>query len=198
MICQRCQKAQATVHIDEVKAFHGPGAPGNEVEQHHLCEECAQDAQLPHVPVPQKTMDEVWKLLQKSARSAQKKRGSQEVPTCQSCGLTLEHLRRKGRVGCENCYVTFSQYLGGLLERMHGSVEHVGRTPGVDAATLDRARAMESAQNELERAVEAEDFERAAELRDRLQKLAQETSEHQDSMEAHRECTPEDDGAARA
>lgn len=198
MICQRCQKAQATVHIDEVKAFHGPGAPGNEVEQHHLCEECAQDAQLPNVPAPQKTMDEVWKLLQKSASHAQKKRGTQEVPTCGSCGMTLEQLRRKGRVGCEDCYVKFNQYLTGLLERMHGSVEHVGRTPGVDAASLDRTRAMESAQDELERAVEAEDFERAAELRDRLQKLSEEKSQQQDSVEVHRERAPEDGGAAHA
>ncbi len=198
MICQRCQKAQATVHIDEVKAFHGPGAAGNEVEQHHLCEECAQDAQLPHVPVPQKTMDEVWKLLQKSARNAQKKRGAQDVPTCDCCGLTLEQLRRKGRVGCEGCYSTFSQYLGGLLERMHGSVEHVGRTPGVDAATADRDRAIETAQNELDRAVEAEDFERAAELRDQLQKLAAEVSDQQRAAAPGLQRTPEDDGAAHA
>ena len=198
MICQRCQKAQATVHIDEVKAFHGPGAAGNDVEQHHLCEECAQDAQLPQVPVPQKTMDEVWKLLQKSARNAQKKRNAQEIPTCGCCGMTLEQLRRKGRVGCEGCYSTFSQYLSGLLERMHGSVEHVGRTPGVDAATADRERAIESAQCELDRAVEAEDFERAAELRDRLQKLASEAMGETAASAVDLERTPEDDGAAHA
>ena len=134
MLCQRCQNAQATVHIDEVNSFKGAGHSENEVEEHHLCEQCAQEAEIPHIAVQQKTMDEVWKLLQMSAMKAQKKETPKKTLTCVGCGTTLEQLRRKGRVGCQTCYTTFSQYLQGLLERMHGSTHHVGRVPGVNSS----------------------------------------------------------------
>lgn len=176
MICQHCKKAPATVQVDEVKAFECHGSDANEVEQHFLCEECAQAAQLPHAGVPHKTMDEVWKLLQKSAQSARERKSAEPVPSCGTCGLSLEHLRRKGRVGCEDCYSTFDQYLEGLLERMHGAAEHVGRVPGVDAAAVQRRREMDEAREALEEAVAAEEFERAAELRDRLAELTAEES----------------------
>lgn len=177
MICQHCKKAQATVRVDDVKAFQHHGAEGNEVEQHVLCETCAQTLQLPSLGVPQQAKDEVWKLLQKSAANARERKSAKPVPTCGGCGLTLEQLRRKGRIGCEECYQSFAQYLEGLLERMHGSCEHRGRTPGVDPAEAQRKHEMEEAKVALEEAVAAEDFERAAELRDRLNALIAEGGE---------------------
>ena len=173
MLCQQCQKAQATVHIDEVSSFHGPGAPENEVDQHHLCETCAQAVDLPNIAVQQTTMDEVWKLLQISALKSGKKQ-ARATRTCETCKTTEEQLKRKGRVGCQDCYETFSDYLDGLLERMHGATQHEGRIPGVDVDVSRRQRAIADAQSELDRAVEEEDFERAAELRDELQRLAAE------------------------
>ena len=189
MICQHCQKAPATVRVDDVKAFEHHGAEGNEVEQHLLCEMCAQALQLPTLGVPQHAKDEVWKLLQKSAASARERKSAKPVPTCGGCGLTLEQLRRKGRIGCEECYRSFEQYLEGLLERMHGSCEHRGRTPGVDPTEARRKREIEEAQVALEEAVAAEEFERAAELRDRLSALSADEGEPR---------APEDGGAQLA
>lgn len=194
MLCQRCQNAQATVHIDEVNTFKGAGHPGNEVDEHHLCEQCAQEAEIPHIAVQQKTMDEVWKLLQMSAMKAQKKEAPKKTLTCGGCGTTLEQLRRKGRVGCQTCYTTFAQYLEGLLERMHGSTHHVGRLPGVDNEELERQRQIEAAQADLERAISEEKFERAAELRDQLNVLTRSTAEGSCAGEADRE----DDSASAA
>lgn len=180
MICERCQKNPATVHVDEVQAFFGPGHEQNVVEEHHLCEVCSQEGQYPHSPGPQKTMDEVWKLLQMSAIKSHKKAAPPAL-TCETCGTTLEHLRRKGRVGCQACYTTFAQYLEGLLERMHGSVEHVGRLPGVDEEAAQRRREIETTQSELDEAVQTENFERAAELRDELERLSSHRSTAADS-----------------
>ncbi len=173
MLCQKCQNAQATVHIDEVKAFEAPGHPGNHVDEHHLCEQCAQEAEIPHIAVQQKSMDEVWKLLQMSAMNAPTKEAPRKTLTCSGCNTTLEQLRRKGRLGCQACYTTFAQYLQGLLERMHGSTSHVGRLPGVDGQELARLRQIEEAQKDLERAISEEAFERAAELRDQLNRLTE-------------------------
>ncbi|MBL6755962.1 MAG: UvrB/UvrC motif-containing protein [Planctomycetes bacterium] len=173
MLCQQCQKSNATVHIDEVHTFLGPGESGNQVEQHHLCETCAQAMELPGSEVQQKPMDEVWKLLQMSALKG-KKQAPKNVRRCPSCGTTEDSLRRKGRLGCSECYEVFSDYLEGLLERMHGASTHSGRVPGQCPETTKRQRRIEQAQSELDRAVKDEDFERAAELRDEVQRLTQE------------------------
>ncbi len=194
MLCQKCQNAQATVHIDEVKAFEGPGHPGNEVDEHHLCEQCAQEAEIPHIAAQHKSMDEVWKLLQMSAMKAQTKEAPRKTLTCSGCNTTLEQLRRKGRLGCQACYTTFAQYLQGLLERMHGSTSHVGRVPGVDGQEIARRRQIEEAQKDLELAISEEAFERAAELRDRLSQLIESAAEATaDETAAPRR---EDDGAS--
>ncbi len=175
MLCQQCQKSNATVHIDEVQTFLGPGETGNQVEQHHLCETCAQAMELPGSEVQHKPMDEVWKLLQMSALKG-KKQAPKNVRRCPACGTTEESLRRKGRLGCSECYETFSEYLEGLLERMHGASTHSGRVPGQCPETSRRQRRVAEAQGELDRAVQEEDFERAAELRDEVQRLTDELS----------------------
>lgn len=169
MLCSRCEKEDATVHIDEVAAFVAPGHPENEVKVHHLCEVCAQKAGLPtQKPVQKHAMDEIWKILQLSAKKSQPRRPTR---TCKGCGTTLEELRRRGRVGCQQCYDTFGDYLGELLERMHGAAEHVGRVPGVDERTVERARRSEELKTALERAIADEAFEEAARLRDELARL---------------------------
>lgn len=168
MLCQRCEKQPATVHIDEVRTFVSPGHGSNDVSTHHLCEVCAHKLGLPGQQMSvQSAIDEVWKLLQISAVKATKKK-----PTlaCDGCGMTLEELRRRGRVGCQRCYDTFSEYLGDLLERMHGAGEHVGRLPGVDERVVERTRRLAELRASLARAVAAEAFEEAARLRDELQR----------------------------
>jgi len=166
MLCQRCEKETATVHIDEVRVFVSPGHTSNDVATHHLCEVCAQKAGLPSQQVQVKaTIDEVWKLLQLSAVKATKKKPSR---ACEGCGTTLDELRRRGRVGCQRCYDTFQDYLGELLERMHGADHHVGHVPGVDDRAAERERRLEDLRAALARAVAAEEFEEAARLRDEL------------------------------
>jgi len=169
MLCQRCEKESASVHIDEVRAFVSPGHASNDIATHHLCEVCAQKAGLPSQQVQAKaTIDEVWKLLQLSAVTATKRK---PTVACGECGTTLDELRRRGRVGCQQCYDTFAEYLGELLERMHGSAQHVGRIPGTDERTVERTRRIDEVRTQLARAIADEAFEDAARLRDELQGL---------------------------
>lgn len=166
MLCQRCEKEPASVHIDEVRAFVSPGHAANEIKTQHLCEVCAQKAGLPTQQVQVKaTIDEVWKLLQLSAVKATKRRPTR---ACDGCGTTLDELRRRGRIGCQRCYETFADYLGELLERMHGATQHVGRLPGVDERNVERTRRIEELRSSLAHAIADEAFEEAARLRDEL------------------------------
>ncbi|MAF66301.1 MAG: hypothetical protein CMJ84_11675 [Planctomycetes bacterium] len=174
MICQHCHKNAASVHVTEVLDPTPSEQDGEEEQQpqvieRHLCELCAQTADLPHAPVQaqKKTMADIWKLLQVSAQQ------SKQVPevTCVECGMTLSEFRQKGRLGCPADYELFAPHVGELLERVHGSREHVGRLPGLSEEELDRLRKLEQLRMELESAVREEDYENAARLRDEIRIL---------------------------
>jgi protein arginine kinase activator len=191
MICQNCLKNAATVHVTEISTAASPGetptptsapnagtpgeAPSHVTEQ-HLCEVCAQTLDLPHAPALQKAQLDIWKLLQITAKQTRRK----GTPTCGGCGLQLEEFRRKGRLGCPQCYEAFAAHLGEVLERVHGARQHVGRLPGTDAAippapvdalALEREQRLVDLRQKLEIAIREEAYENAARLRDELKQL---------------------------
>ena len=89
---------------------------------------------------------------------------------CESCGATLRDFRETGRVGCAECYLAFDAPLRELLRRLHGSTHHTGMryAAGVAPQQLEPNRTALELREQLRRAVESEQFELAAELRDRL------------------------------
>ena len=176
MICQNCLKNAATVHVTEIATPTAPAVEGGasqepgaapQVSEQHLCEICAQTLDLPHAPALQKAQLDIWKLLQITAKQTRRK----GTPTCGGCGLQLEEFRRKGRLGCPQCYDAFAAHLGEVFERVHGARQHVGRAPGLDAEALQRLQRRSQLQRELEAAVRDEAYEQAARLRDELKTL---------------------------
>ncbi len=90
---------------------------------------------------------------------------------CPSCGATLRDFRETGRVGCAECYRAFDAPLRELLRRLHGSTHHTGRRyQGTEMASVvtPPEEAARELREQLRRAIEAEQFELAAELRDQL------------------------------
>jgi protein arginine kinase len=96
--------------------------------------------------------------------------GSGQV-ACQGCGLELAALRREGRLGCARCAEDFSEEIAKSMGKRTGfdpesdspafpptSARTVPQA-GVEASTLRR---------ELEAALQSEDYERAATIRDEL------------------------------
>jgi protein arginine kinase activator len=93
---------------------------------------------------------------------------------CPRCGATIQDFRETGRLGCANCYTTFGEPLRELLRRLHGSAHHTGaryvppRAAHPEPKTPDQAVEL---RERLRRAIEAEEFELAAQLRDRLKEV---------------------------
>ncbi|MFT5052895.1 MAG: protein arginine kinase activator [Chlamydiales bacterium] len=167
MICKNCQKNVATVHLTDILEEETPGERP-QVEERHLCEICAQALHLPHASPQPKSMADIWKLLHKSAQKARKRR---PTLSCKECETTLEELRQRGRLGCATCYEVFAGYLDELLERMHGAREHCGRLPGLAQASVERREEIRGLNRELEQAIDAEAYELAAGIRDKLKGL---------------------------
>ena len=89
---------------------------------------------------------------------------------CPGCGATLKDFRETGRVGCAECYTEFDPPLRELLRRLHGSTHHTGMRFVLQGTATTEAPGPSAPElrEQLRRAVEAEQFERAAELRDQL------------------------------
>jgi protein arginine kinase activator len=158
MLCQQCKKNPATVHLtDLVKG---------EKREKHLCEQCAASE---GVTVKQHvSINEVLNSFLMSQS------GVQELTKlrCPDCGISFVEFRNQGLLGCPNDYDVFGEALGGLIERAQdGSTHHTGKQPG-EVVETDPARQQRlTLQRELRTAVEREDYERAAQLRDQLSEL---------------------------
>lgn len=159
MRCQSCDKNEAVIHHTKVV--------NNEMQVQHLCHSCAMDQGI-DATAPQASAPLVDFLAQIGKGVAE------EAATggCPSCGMTQAQLKQLGRLGCANCYAHFDQHLRNLLRRLHGGTQHMGKLSATpDSDEVDRKAQVQSLRRSLQRAVDAEDFEHAAALRDQIRRL---------------------------
>lgn len=156
--CQKCGKRPATTHIMQTIG-------GNTVEL-NLCQTCA--AKLGYSGLSGFSVNELFGSL--FGEGVQPKSKTPQV-RCPSCGCTFQEISRTGKVGCAKCYEVFYNRLLPNLERIHGKVQHVGKLPAEADTALKAKREEEELQRKLREAVEKQDFEQAAVLRDRLKEL---------------------------
>ena len=95
---------------------------------------------------------------------------------CPVCGFTQSDFKKTGRLGCSECYMTFAEGLGSLLKAMHKGTEHVGKLPERAQRAMALSQRMRALTENLQKAVEAENYETAASLRDQIKQLESERS----------------------
>jgi protein arginine kinase activator len=159
MLCENCGENNAKVHYTQIEK--------NEMHTFHLCEQCAAAKGLqPGVNVGNFPLTDF--LAQMSKAGAE----SAATAPCAFCGLTLEDFKKTGRLGCSHCYVSFETHLSGLLRRLHGGTQHVGKVylPPDPSSSAQQER-LAGLRRKLDRAVQSEDFERAAQIRDMIRTL---------------------------
>jgi protein arginine kinase activator len=159
MKCDNC-KNQATVHLTEIKN-------GKKLEK-HLCEQCA--AQQEGVPVKPHTP--INELLTNFVLAHSGQLAKETSTSCEACGISWAEFRQHGLLGCEHDYTTFEKDLTPLVQRAHeNATHHLGKVPtrrGGSGVPAKRQIDLAKLRKELQRAVESEDYERAAKLRDQI------------------------------
>lgn len=158
MICDNCKERDAVVHLTRIV--------DNAVTQLHLCEKCAAAKGVETtVAVAQHPLGDILQAVQQQASTT-----SEDAAACSFCGATARDFRATGRLGCPHCYDAMEKSLRELLRRLHGSSRHVGQrynAPVTHVAT-PKPDSIHDLRDRLQRAVETEQFELAAELRDRI------------------------------
>ena len=165
MVCDICKQHQATVHLTEIV--------DEQMSELHLCETCANQkgAQMESHFGLADLLAGLADFGKPAAVGAPLEEG--EVKTCETCGMSYEDFKKVGRLGCSECYTTFRKSLSTLLRRIHGSTSHVGKVPlSLSGSTTVKGRnELQELKRRLQRAIEGEDFEEAAKIRDRLREL---------------------------
>lgn len=162
MLCQHCGKNTATTHIKTV--ING------KVTEQNLCGYCAAKGGFSSFsggPITSLLSSMLGNSLQSQVSSLEK--------TCSCCGSTFANIAETGKVGCAECYKTFSDELLVYLKRIHGSINHNGKTPGskelVVRETTDQITELKI---KLANLVSLEKYEEAAVVRDQIKKLEEE------------------------
>ena len=162
-ICDICGEPGAVVHLTQVV--------NNETKTSHLCEKCAAEKGI-QTNLPSSNLHLADFLAKMGGDQPPASGAPLEDLTCPFCGLTTSAFKEVGRLGCPQCYPTFEAYLRGLLRRIHGGTQHVGKVYlPPDPTASDREKRLEALRRKLVRAIDTEDFERAAELRDQIRTL---------------------------
>lgn len=162
MNCEHCGERPAEITLTEMSSE-------NEMSTLHLCTSCAA---LKGLSVGVSDDPPIADLLAHLGGS--KERGfAGDAESCEYCGTRQRDFRRNGRLGCPQCYSQFAEPLRELLRRIHGSSHHLGKVyVSGGSAGDDREARLATLRRRLERAIEVEDFESAAQLRDQIHALA--------------------------
>lgn len=161
MLCDQCGENEAIIHLTQIQ--------NNQMSTFHLCEACAAAKGLePGVSMGNLPLADFLQQMGKGSSSSEATAGG----PCAYCGMKLEDFKKTGRLGCSHCYVTFEPHLRGLLRRLHGNTQHLGKVYlPPDPSRAQRQEKLEGLRRKLDRAVLSEDFERAAKIRDMIREL---------------------------
>lgn len=159
MLCCICKEKEATVHLTQID--------GDKMQKVDLCEECAKTKGV-NDPTGFSLAD---LLLGLGASQEMENAGGGDL-NCPRCGFTQADFKKAGRLGCPDCYQTFSEPLDGLLKTMHKATRHAGKVPESLRQNRDLTDRIKSLQKRLTKAIDSEDFEQAAVIRDEIKQAS--------------------------
>ncbi len=157
MQCDVCQSKEATVFLTQIV--------DGKMQKVNLCESCSKEKGV-NDPTGFALADLLLGLG--AAQDIEKNPGALKCPVC---GFTQADFKKTGRLGCSACYGVFAEGLKGMLKNMHKGTVHTGKSPEAFRKLREHSAAMKSLQDSLDKAVAAEEYEKAADLRDQIRKI---------------------------
>ena len=161
MKCELCNKNDAVVHFKQV--ING------EAKEIMVCQECASvhGIDIGAGGINIKTPEGLGDFLFGNASNAVTADAAGPEPECKACGMKLSDFRKHGRLGCGRCYDYLLDTVFPAIENMHEDIVHVGKVPRKEQGSM----AIIELEEELEDAVNSQNYEGAALIRDKINKL---------------------------
>ncbi|MCI6824993.1 MAG: UvrB/UvrC motif-containing protein [Ruminococcus bromii] len=166
MKCQKCGANNANTHVKTI--ING------EFKEYDLCSNCAK--KMGYTNVFSDMEDEFSNFLGSFFGNVLPART--QATRCEFCGTTYPEIAKTGHVGCAKCYDVFADELYPSIRRIHGNTTHCGKNSKraenakaekpVEQTKEDKIKALKA---ELDKAVKEQNFEHAAELRDKIKEM---------------------------
>ena len=161
MLCQNCERSEATTHIKRVV--------NGDTAESHLCADCA--AHLGYGDFFSGFGLNLGELFGGVYENGLVGQAKVKAVRCPKCGCSFEDIVRDGKLGCAQCYTTFYDKLLPSLQRIHGRIEHNGKISQVAGEATKKKSRLEELREELGAAIEEQNFEQAAKLRDEIKEM---------------------------
>lgn len=160
MLCQYCGKRPAAFRVKEIE--------NGRLTEYSICTECAR--KLGYVNLLAGFDSGFHRVL--DGFFSQQDNTFDQI-RCECCGSSFNDILRCGKVGCPQCYHTFQEHLLPLIQRIHGSVVHRGKIPGCALAPMpaEPPAQLSVMHDRLRQAIDTENYEQAAVLRDHIKKM---------------------------
>lgn len=150
----------------------------NGIEQEiYLCNDCFSELSIQSLVYNINIYNDIInKLFMKELKLT----AAMDSKKCSSCDSSIYDINETGKLGCSNCYTFFKDELIEIIYKIHGQTNHIGKAPtnyqlslkdNTNENTLDIQENIDRLQSELKQAIEAEEYELAAELRDKINEL---------------------------
>jgi protein arginine kinase activator len=171
MLCQNCGKNEATTHIKRVV--------NGDMTETHLCASCAE-----HLGYGDMfsgfgfNLDDFFGGL--LGEDVPMLGAAEHEEKCPKCGCTFSDIAKSGKLGCADCYRKFYDQLLPSLQRIHGKIKHTGKramVPHVESSKELKINPVVKLKEDLQKAIEAQNFEEAAVLRDRIKEMEADNNE---------------------
>ena len=162
MLCQQCQKRNVSVHFTQII--------NSSKTELYLCEQCANQKGYEGLGSPI-SLNDFFSGCIGSGGSTPYVTSPPRQLTCKKCGMRIDEFIKTAKLGCNDCYEAFDERLEPLLKRLHGSFEHRGKAPAQISESIKSSREIKKLKTLLNKAVQNEEYEKAAEIRDRIRSL---------------------------
>lgn len=158
MLCNECGKNEAKVHVTHI-------INGKKTET-HLCEECAKKNQS--FFNSNFSMENLFSSMLNNAFNS-----TAYLPSkgCSKCGMTYDEFRNIGKFGCSDCIDTFKNRLMPVIKNIQGYDTHAGKIPKRAGGSYKIQKDIEKLKTQLKLAIENEEYEKAAQLRDKIREM---------------------------
>lgn len=161
MNCDFCGFREAVIHIHQIM--------GNKKRKLHLCEQCAAERGITNIQ--DKVELDIAHLFANLFDYEKSAPVNTETKICPVCGLNFEQFNRNNVFGCNNCYTEFGKLLRYKMKKLTGSVQYTGKVPARLQSYKVLFIDMQKLKNRLEEAVKNEEYEKAASIRDEINRI---------------------------
>lgn len=169
-MCEVCKSNEAYVHITKIV---------NGVKQElNLCEACAKEFQGMAYPGEINvnspfSLQQLMGLIIEGVNKSSSLDKNSNI-TCEKCGTTYKDFKENGFLGCDECYKNFKNAITPVIRRVQGSTEHKGKIPCKQGKEIINKKRILELKEELKRAIQSEEYEKAAEIRDLIRDMEKE------------------------